>query len=69
MNKAQRDQMEREEYAEQAWEMRANQIKPPSFTAWKRQRARIRKHCRATLRNHYGSPSEAARGVGEVGDE
>ncbi len=72
MSKTERDQMEREEYAEQAWEMRANEITPPSFTAWKRQNARMRKAVQALprrLRNHYGSASEAARGVGYLDQE
>lgn len=37
-----REAEEREAYAEQAWEMRANEIKPPSFNEWKAHRARIR---------------------------
>jgi len=36
------DREDREAYAEQAWEMRANEINPPSFNEWKAHRARIR---------------------------
>lgn len=32
-------EMEKEEYAEQKWEMKANGIKPPSFKVWKAKRA------------------------------
>ncbi len=71
MSKTERDQLEREAYAEQAWEMRANEITPPSFREWKKQNARARKAVRTarTLRNHYGSASEAARGVGYLDQE
>lgn len=35
--------MDREAYDEQAWEMRANDIPPPTFKAWKARNAAIRK--------------------------
>lgn len=56
-----REQELREEYAEQAWEMRANEIKPPSYTAWKRS-LKTRRARRPTS----GTASEAARGVGAM---
>lgn len=33
--------LEREAWREQAFEMRANGIKPPTFAAWKRRRAAL----------------------------
>lgn len=70
MSKAERDEMEREAYAEQAWEMRANEIKPPSFKEWKAKNARMRKFFQENkLRDAYGSADEAAKGVADGGSE
>lgn len=70
MSKFERDEMEREAYNEQAWEMLANEITPPSFREWKAKNARMRKFFQENkLRDSYGSASEAARGVADGGVE